>query len=133
MKSLFMISLTILLYQSALAKKAGGKLVGVFYYKNTFGHIHQKASAYSSSLTTVACGHPLKVFENPRYSRPGWSYVRSAGVAGFIQSKYLTSKKASCMQTKYPRFFNAMELTLTDMYHWGKLYDMYVQGKSRVR
>ena len=109
------------------------KLVGVFYYKNTFGHIHERSDPYSSSLTTVACGHPLKVYQKSDYVRKGWSYVKTAGITGYVQNKFLFKSKPVCMQAKYPRFFNAMELSLTDMYYWGKLNDMYIEGKSRVR
>lgn len=109
------------------------KFVGVFYYKNLFGHVHETADEYSSSLTTVACGHPMKVYERPEIDEQKWAHVSTAGNKGYVLRKDLLATKPSCMQAKYPGFFNSMDLGLTQMYYWGKLNDMYIEGKSRVR
>ncbi len=108
------------------------KLIGVFYYNRIFGHILEQRDSNSSSLTTISCGFPLKVYE-VNEPKEGWEKVEAAGVKGYTKTGFLSEEKPDCFQGKYPKFFNANELSLTEMYYWGRLYDMYIFGKSRVK
>ncbi len=116
------------------------KLLKISYLKNMFGHIHQNASASSTSLTTLSCGHPIKIYEvtdrrGKKFSIFGGRFVyASAGnYYGYIQTDFLVDKKPKCFQAKYPKFFDALNLEITDLFYWGKLYDQYSYGKSTVR
>lgn len=111
---------------------AEGKVIGVFYYKNVFGHILERQDRNSTSLTTISCGFPLKVVTNNN-PKQGWSKVSSAGVSGFVISSYLSSSKPDCIQKNYPKFISALDLSLSEMFYWGRLYDMYINGKSKVK
>ena len=106
------------------------ELLGVFYFSEIFGHIHQFPSPYSSSLTTISCNHPMKVYE-AKTSKAGWRLVKTVGLQGYIQSEYLRPKQVQCFQSQYSKFFDALELSITDMYYWGRLSDLYIKGKSR--
>jgi hypothetical protein len=48
-------------------------------------------------------------------------------------AKYISRRKPECFQDRYPRFFDNVALELSDMYYWGKLFDQYVEGRSKVR
>lgn len=109
---------------------ADAKIIMVKYMNTPWGHVHQNSSRYSASLTTVSCGHPLKVVE---LNNKGWTKVIAGPYTGFVQDINLGSKKPECLQDKYPRFFDDLKLEITQMYYWGKLYDQYVEGKSRLK
>ena len=38
-------------------------LVGVRYYSQMMGNVHQNPSRYSQVLTTISCNHPVKVMK----------------------------------------------------------------------
>ena len=110
------------------------KIVGVFYMMPLFGHVHQSSTRTSASLTTIQCAHPVKVIESSKVSvSPEWSYVEVADYRGFILKDFLSEKKPECFQGKYPKFFDALHLDLAELYYWGRLYDQYVQGETRVQ
>ena len=113
----------------------GEKTLRVAYYKNLFGHIHKNPSRYSQSLSTISCGHPIKILGHKgREIQSGkFNKVKVGPYVGYIDRKYLTAKKKQCFQDRYPRFFDNIGLTLSDMYYWGKLYDQYVYGRSTVQ
>lgn len=119
---------------SALSKKLI-KEVGTFYYRNMFGHIHQNASRYSVSLTTVSCGHPVTVIssKNEEKKTDGWVMVKAGPYEGYLLENSLSEKRVDCFQDRYVKFFDNMDLPLTDMYYWGRFYDQLVEGKSKVR
>jgi hypothetical protein len=114
------------------AKKAPER---VLYFSKLFGHIHKNPSRYSQSLSTIGCGHPTKVIGNTEVSSSGVSFlkVKVGPYVGYISKIYLRSKKPQCFADDYPRFFDNLNLSLTDMYYWGKLYDQYITGRSRVK
>lgn len=110
------------------------KVIGVFYMKPLFGHVHQSSVRTSASLTTIQCAHPVKVIESSKVSvSREWSYVQVADYRGFILKQYLSEKKPDCIQGKYPKFFDKLNLDLSELYYWGRLYDQYVQGETRVK
>lgn len=109
------------------------KTVGVYYFKPMFGHIHQSATRTSASLTTIQCSHPVKVLESTKVSvDPAWSYVNVADYKGFIMKEFLSEKRPECFQGKHPKFFDAMNLDLAELYYWGRLYDQFITGETRI-
>jgi hypothetical protein len=109
------------------------KVVGIFYLTPLFGHIHQSSTRTSASLTTIQCAHPVKVIESSKVSAsPEWAYVQVADYRGFVLKEYLSERKPDCIQGKYPKFFDSLNLDLSELYYWGRLYDHYVQGETRV-
>jgi len=110
---------------------AEAKKSRIVYYQNMFGHVHQNASDYSNSLTTIACGHPLKVLSTATGGRKKWYLVTTGGHRGYVDQSFVGNKRPSCFQKRYPEYFNFLKTEVKDLYYWGKLYDMYVQGKSK--
>ena len=110
------------------------KIVGIFYFTPILGHIHQSPKELSSSLTTIQCGHPMKVVESTKVKiAPEWSYVEVAGLKGFVLKSFLAPSRPDCFQGKYPKFFDGLNLDLSELYYWGRLYDNYLQGQSKVQ
>jgi hypothetical protein len=109
------------------------KVVGVFYFRPMFGHVHQSSSRTSASLTTIQCSHPIKVIESSKVSVSAeWAYVQVADYRGFVLKDFLSEKRPECFQGKYPKFFDAFNLDLEQLYYWGRLNDQYVQGVTRA-
>lgn len=110
------------------------KVVGIFYMTPMFGHVHQSSVRTSASLTTIQCAHPVKVIESSKVSvSADWAYVQVAEYRGFIMRQFLSDKKPECFQGKYPKFFDSLNMDLSELYYWGRLYDHYVQGETRVQ
>lgn len=116
------------------------KIERVAYYKELFGHIHRNATKYSQSLSTITCGHPVKIYSVKHKNghvesvfNKDFYLVKVGPYEGFIHRFNLVDSKPNCFQDKYPRFFDHLELSLTDMYFWGKLHDQYEIGKSKVK
>lgn len=104
----------------------------VKYYKNIFGHIHQNKTTASVSLTTISCGHPVRIIKRGNSKSP-WIKVKTAGKEGFIFKKFLQNKRPKCFASKFPKFFNALDLDISEMYYWGRLYDQYIDGRTKVQ
>ncbi len=109
------------------------RVVGIFYFTPLFGHVHQSSVRTSASLTTIQCAHPVKVVESSKVSvGPEWAYVYVADYKGFILKEFLAEKRPDCFQGKYPKFFDALNLDLAELYYWGRLYDQFIQGETRI-
>lgn len=117
------------------SKKTVKESVKIFYYKNIFGNVHQNPSNYSAALTTITCGHPVKVYlkQSNLKNNQSWKKVKVGPYTGHIYGGFLIKKRPSCFQDEYPRFFDMFEMDLADLYYWARLYDQYIQGESQVR
>ncbi len=108
------------------------------YYNKTFGHLHQNPSKYSSSLTTITCNQGMKVLEEKvsvENSKEIWQKVKIGPYEGFVQKKHTDQKwnKKKCVQDRYPRVFDLLELKISDFHYWGLLYDHYLLEKSEIQ
>ena len=107
------------------------KLVGVFYLKAPFAHVHLTADRYSQTLTTLSCGHPVKVYADTTV-KDEWKSIQVANYSGFVRSIQLSESKVDCWQDRYSRFFSGMKLEISDIYYWGKLYDQFLTGRVGI-
>ncbi|MBC96872.1 MAG: hypothetical protein CME63_03925 [Halobacteriovoraceae bacterium] len=107
----------------------------VVYFNHLFGHVHKNPSRYSQSLSTIECGHPVKIVKEKGNEILSGNYfkVKVGPYLGYIDRIYLSNKKEKCISDKYPKFFNSLNLSISEMYYWGKLNDQYVQGESKVQ
>jgi hypothetical protein len=124
----FSFSLVLLAWSSCGSAEVGGRK----YYKNFLGHVHKNASKDSSSLTIVQCSHSVKILKQ-KNPKKGWSFVQVGDDQGYIQNKDLLNKRPECFQGKYPHFYRSYNLDISEMYFWGRLYDHYVQGVSKIK
>lgn len=111
------------------------KIEKLMYFNKTYGHIYKKPSHASQSFSTISCGHPIKVMSiNGQVDwGKGFYFVKAGPYEGYIKMESLSKRESSCIQDKYPRFFNALNLSVSDMYYWGKLQDQFDRGESQVK
>lgn len=122
--------------QSKMVQKESPKdeqVVGVYYLKNMFGHLHQTTNANSVSLTTLACGHPIKVLKTEKVQGETWFMAEVGAHKGYLQEDHLSQKRPECFQGTYPNFFNNLNLDLAQMYYWGRLYDQFIELEVKVQ
>lgn len=116
-------------------------LIGVKYFSEMMGNVHQNPSRYSQVLTTISCNHPVKIMKETSkdgkdfilYGEDKWHLVTVGPYEGYVMADYLNDKKNTCFEEEYPKFFEGLNLGINDLYYWARLYDQYVQGKSKVR
>ena len=140
MKKIFILYLFIFSLQLTAQEQ---KVLGTRYFIKTFGHIHKGPDAQSSSLTGIMCGTKLKVLEAKDIARD-WLLVEVGGEKGYVLQAYtsetspksyrdeVSSQDIVCFQGMYPRFFSELNLNITEQFYWGKLYDHYASGESKV-
>lgn len=107
-------------------------------YFNLFsGHLHQGPNPQSTSLKVLNCGDKLKVVSSEKdpssASRFIWSKLQTSTYIGFVRQDFLSFEVPNCFNNKYLKFVEQFKLEVTDKYNWGRLYDHYVSGKSRVK
>ncbi len=137
---LFIIS-NLALSAEAEADKMKKSLIGVKYFSEMMGNVHQNPSRYSQVLTTISCNHPVKVMKEVSkdgkefvlFGEDKWHLVTVGPYVGYVMADYLTDKKNECFEEQYSKFFDGLNLDINDLYYWARLYDQYVQGKSKVR
>lgn len=115
------------------AKKKTSDFVGISYLNITFGHVHENPNDLSASLTTIACGYPVKVFAKAGMKDSDWKYVKVGSDFGYVRERFLDSTKPDCLQSKYPKFFNNLNLDLSEMYYWGRLHDQILMEATHAR
>lgn len=136
-------SFSIAAFSAGPASSKGMKksMIGVKYFSEMMGNVHQNPSRYSQVLTTISCNHPVKVMKEVSkdgkefilYGEDKWNFVSVGPYEGYVMADYLTDKKNECFEEQYPKFFDGLNLDINDLYYWARLYDQYVQGKSKVR
>ena len=58
-----LILLSSLLSAETPKKDPTRSLIGVRYFSQTMGNVHQNASRYSQVLTTISCNHPVEILK----------------------------------------------------------------------
>lgn len=106
---------------------------GIYYFDNMFGHLHQQANSNSISLTTLACGHPIKMGKIKKQGKEEWFQTQVGAHDGFLRKDFVVEKKPECFQSSYPAFFNTLNLDLAEMYYWGRLFDQYITVEVRAQ
>lgn len=116
------------------------KVMGeVNYFRQIFGVVHQNPSHYSAALTTISCNHPLKLIRLVDASgkelrgNEDWVFVKVGAYEGYLANQNVSKQRVECFQDRYPKFFDSFDADLSELYYWGRLYDQYVSGKSKVR
>ncbi len=116
------------------------EVLKVMYFNQVMGNVHQNASRYSQTLTTISCNHPVKIQkiidtakkEIIYFGNGQWMAVNVGPHEGYLLKHLLSDKKVDCFQDKFPKFFESMNLSLTDLYYLGRLNDHLMSGKSKV-
>jgi len=132
LKLILLLAFSLFSIQGYAKKTSSKEVVGIFYFNKFFGHVHSASLRFSSSLTTIGCGHPVKVLRSSKKINKNWKYVKVGSHRGYILKSFLSPRRGECFQAKYPKFFNSLNVDLSDLYYWGRLYDHFISGKSKV-
>jgi hypothetical protein len=146
MKFIYLLVFIMMISDSLIASEINSNamkksLIGVKYFSQMMGNVHQNPSRYSQTLTTISCNHPVKIFKETSkdgkdfllYGEDKWNFVTVGPYDGYVMAEYLKDKKSECFEEEYSKFFDGLNLDINDLYYWARLYDQYVQGKSKVR
>lgn len=110
------------------------KVIGRMYFNEFMGHVHISASKISGSKTTIQCAHNIKILEqDEKYDAGNWFYVMVGEEKGYINSQFLQTDRPNCFQEEYPRFYQKLNLDLTDLYYFGRLNDHYQRAVTRAK
>ena len=127
-------SIKLTLYLIVFSTMLQAKVVGTMYFNEFMGHLHKSASKTSNSLTTIQCSQALKILdEQGKFNAGEWFYVSVGEDKGYIHSQFLQTSRPDCFQDEYPRFYQKLELDLTDMYYFGRLQDHYLKAITRAQ
>lgn len=130
-KGLIIFSLVIISSGARVKAGAANKQAGRLYFQNFMGHVHKEPKDSSASLTAIQCAQSVQVMENPLKAPPrGWAYIKAGEDTGYIRMSQLGEKRPTCFQEKYPKFYNSLNLDISDYYYWGRLSDHYIEGES---
>lgn len=108
------------------------KFVSLSYFAKTYGHVHENPNNYSASVTTISCGYPIKIYSKKTLKDDSWKFVKVGGEFGYVRSDFLTQSRPKCLQEKYPKFFNNLNLDLSELYYWGRLNDQVLTETSHA-
>jgi len=103
----------------------------VVYLTTFLGHVHQSPSRLSPSLTTIQCGYPVKLLKDPTIIvSEDWERVQVADWKGFVWKRHLSKSRPDCFQARFPKFVDALNLDLAELYYWGRLNDHWEEGRA---
>jgi hypothetical protein len=104
----------------------------IYYFNQMFGHILETPQPNAASVSTIPCQFPLRM-STTQSENDLWHRVEAQDLKGFVLKEYLSSSKVDCFQEKYPKFFEQLNLDVSEMYYWGRLYQNFSLGKSEVQ
>ncbi|HLE10997.1 MAG TPA: hypothetical protein VI754_07085 [Bacteriovoracaceae bacterium] len=114
--------------------------IGIMFYQKFFGNVHQNYSRYSATLTTVSCGHPIKVYKQKvsgdaktADNFSDWQSAKVGPYDGYVLGALVGTVRPDCFQDQFPKFFEQFDLDLAELFYWGRLYDQYIIGRSMVK
>ncbi len=102
------------------------------YFLPFLGIIHRNPSLHSSTLTTIACGFPLKILPAQPLMPGDFYYVQAGSSIGYVHVSTVSEVQPFCFQDQYPMFFNGLNLDLTELYYWGRLNDQFQVFQTRI-
>jgi len=115
----------LVLSSNSYARKS--KRMPVRYLSKIYGQIHQNASRFSRVVSTFECGQPFKLKKG---DDGGFSKVLYASYEGYILTSHLSkSRPKNCWQDRYRKYFDFMGLGISEMHHWGRLQDLFIEGE----
>lgn len=103
----------------------------VIYLKEIYGPLNEKPKKGSMALTALSCGHPLKLVSEKTENGLTWARVKAGLHEGYVQKRFISQDRPQCFQDQYFRFFESIDLSVTNFYFWAKLYDNYIVNTSR--
>ena len=102
----------------------------VYYTNRQFIHLHKNPSIHSVSLTSLSCSSVIKkeIVKGKEIDEASlWAKVSVGNYTGFVKKKLISTKKIKCFGNRYPVIFNSLDLSMVEIYRWGRLNDLLVE------
>ena len=93
-----------------------------------FVHVHKNKSVNSITVVTIACGKKVKLMSSDQT----WNKIKSGSFEGFSLKRNFTTDKPACLGSKYSKFYNQLDLSMTDIYKLGRLEDLFIYGEVQL-
>ena len=104
------------------------------YTNRQFIHLHKNPSINSVTLTSLSCATRLKkVKQKESESNFLWQKVSVGSFTGFVKSKFISKKKSKCFSSRYPVIFNSLDFSMIEIYKWGRINDLFVEGITGIK
>ncbi|MFG1499822.1 SH3 domain-containing protein [Halobacteriovorax sp. XZX-3] len=101
----------------------------IYYVQSVYSQLHQNPSKFSRVLSTFECGQPFYVLSSPISE---FYQVEYSNYKGFMSTNVLAqTKPSSCWQDMYRRFFDQIDIGVTEIHYWGRLQDLLIKGESK--
>ncbi|MGI4993813.1 SH3 domain-containing protein [Halobacteriovorax sp. GFR7] len=101
----------------------------IYYVQSVYSQLHQNPSKFSRVLSTFECGQPFYVLSSPISD---FYQVEYSNYKGFMSTNVLSQRKPDgCWQDMYRRFFDQIEIGVTEIHYWGRLQDLLIKGESK--
>ncbi|MFG1494728.1 SH3 domain-containing protein [Halobacteriovorax sp. ZH4_bin.1] len=101
----------------------------IYYVQSVYSQLHQNPSKFSRVLSTFECGQPFYVLSSPISE---FYQVEYSNYKGFMSTNVLSQRKPdACWQDMYRRFFDQIEIGVTEIHYWGRLQDLLIKGESK--
>ncbi len=101
----------------------------IYYIQTVYSQLHQNPSKFSRVLSTFECGQPFYVLSSPISE---FYQVEYSNYKGFMSTNVLgKNKPTECWQDMYRRFFDHIDIGVTEIHYWGRLQDLLIKGESR--
>ncbi len=126
MKTSILMTFFLLLMAAPVSAKKLKKAKPVRYLNKIYGQVHQNSSRFSRVISTFECGQPFKV---QHFGDDEFSKVTYASYEGYILTSHLSKRRPKdCWQDQYRKYFDFLNLGISEMHHWGRLQDLFIEG-----
>ncbi|WP_412473730.1 hypothetical protein [Halobacteriovorax sp. YZS-1-1] len=116
-------------FGQAKSDKSSNVKKTIYYVNTVYSQLHQNPSKFSRVLSTFECGQPFYVKSAPLSN---FYNVEYSNYQGFMSVDVLSkTKPQECWQDLYRRFFDNIEIGVTEIHYWGRLQDLLRRGESR--
>ena len=104
------------------------------YTNRQFIHLHKNASINSVTLTSLSCATRVKK-EKQKESEASllWEKVSVGSFTGYVKRKFLSKRKLKCFSSRYPIIFNSLDFSMIEIYKWGRMNDLFVEGTTGIK
>lgn len=128
-KVVLILLLAPLVFAQAKDGKSSKQKKTIYYVQTVYSQLHQNPSKFSRVLSTFECGQPFYVISAPLSN---FYNVEYSNYQGFMSVDVLSkTKPTECWQDLYRRFFDNIEIGVTEIHYWGRLQDLLRRGESR--
>ena len=96
------------------------------YVSSPFVHVHKNKSINSITLVSLTCGQKVEILEKENE----WINIKSGSFIGYVLERNLNLKYVDCLNKKYSKIYDKLDLNMSEIYKMGRLEDLFIYGES---